>query len=122
MFGKEPEENQQSYPADLQDVTFTPDTSMAEIEAKQQDTELTELTELESQPNSEKPELVNAVEKISGIISPYFIVLVGLLLYENNFVIGTILIVIGIIFLLKFSWKDVVKFLEEIKKIFGLTQ
>ena len=116
MFGKKTEETQQSYPPDLQDATVTPDTSMAEIEAKQQD------TELGSQPNSEKAELVNAVEKISGIISPYFIVLVGLLLYEDNFFIGTILIVIGIIFLLKFSWKDVVKFLEEIKKLFGLTQ
>ena len=116
MFGKKTEETQQSYPPDIQDATVTPDTSMAEIEAKQQD------TELGSQPNSEKAELVNAVEKISGIISPYFIVLVGLLLYEDNFFIGTILIVIGIIFLLKFSWKDVVKFLEEIKKIFGLTQ
>ncbi len=112
MFGKKTEETQQSYPGDLQDVTVTPDTSMAEIEAKQQD------TELGSHPNSEKPELVNSVEKISGIISPYFIVLVGLLLYEDNFLIGTILIVIGIFFLLKFSWKDVVKFLEEIKKIF----
>ncbi|MBR8829184.1 MAG: hypothetical protein DSM107014_15020 [Gomphosphaeria aponina SAG 52.96 = DSM 107014] len=69
-----------------------------------------------------KPEIVNIVEKISGILSPYFIVIVGLYLYENNFLLGTLLIVIGIVSLLKVSFKDVKKWIEGIKKSLGYGQ
>ena len=68
----------------------------------------------------EKSELVRNVEKISHIISPYFIVLVGLLLSDDNFLIGTFLIAVGILSLLKVSWQDLTKFGAEIKKALGL--
>ena len=69
---------------------------------------------------SENSELVNTVEKISLIVSPYFIVIVGLSLYEKNFLIGTILIVVGILSLLKVSSRDIAAFLEWFKNFLGL--
>jgi|GEM_PF-2503911 len=77
--------------------------------------------ELEIQ-DADQPEIVNIVEKISGILSPYFIVIVGLYLYDNNFFLGTLLIIIGIISLLKISFKDVKKWVEGIKKSLGYGQ
>lgn len=55
----------------------------------------------------EKSELVSNVEKISRIISPYFIVLIGLALYDSNFILGLALIVVGILYLFKVSIQDV---------------
>ncbi len=63
-----------------------------------------------------EPEIVEVVEKISGILSPYFIVLVGLLLYKQNFYIANTLIVIGILSLLKISWGDIIGFFQGLKK------
>lgn len=73
-------------------------------------------TALSRQTESEKSELVNTVERISLIVSPYFIVLVGLFLYEDNFLMGTVLIVIGILSLLKVSWQDITVVFERLKK------
>ncbi|WP_241537542.1 hypothetical protein WEU38_00310 [Cyanobacterium aponinum AL20118] len=72
----------------------------------------TELEEIDSPP------LVKLVEKISGILSPYFIVIVGLYLYDNNFLFGSILILIGVLSLLKISYEDVLAWVEKIKGIF----
>lgn len=69
-----------------------------------------------------QPEVVNVVEKISGILSPYFIVVVGLFLYEDNFLIGILLITIGIFSLLKLSSKDVKTLVENVKNFLGLTE
>lgn len=73
-----------------------------------------------SQNESEidQPQLVKLVEKISGILSPYFIVIVGLYLYDNNFFFGSILILIGILSLLKISYEDIWHWIEQIKGIF----
>lgn len=68
---------------------------------------------------TENSELVNSVEKISRIASPYFIAIVGLSLYEDNFFLGTILITVGILSLLKVSAKDVAAFLEWFKNFIG---
>lgn len=68
---------------------------------------------------TENSELVNSVEKISRIASPYFIAIVGLSLYEDNFFLGTILITVGILSLLKVSAKDVAAFLEWFKNFLG---
>ena len=76
---------------------------------------VTELTLFK--PNNQS-EFVNVVEKISGILSPYFIVLVGLFLYDNNFFIGTLLVFIGIFSLLKLSWKDIKILLDQVQKFF----
>ncbi|WP_330202215.1 hypothetical protein [Cyanobacterium sp. Dongsha4] len=72
----------------------------------------TELEEIDSPP------LVKLVEKISGILSPYFIVIVGLYLYDNNFLFGSILILIGVLSLLKISYEDVLGWVEKIKGMF----
>lgn len=62
---------------------------------------------------------VKLVEKISGILSPYFIVIVGLYLYDNNFLFGTVLILVGILSLLKISYEDVWQWIEKIKGLFN---
>jgi hypothetical protein len=67
----------------------------------------------------ETSELINSIEKISRIASPYFIAIVGLSLYKDNFFIGTILISVGILSLLKVSARDVATFLEWLKHFLG---
>lgn len=65
-------------------------------------------------------ETVKVVEKISTIISPYFIAIVGLYLYDRNFIIGFLLITIGIISLLKITLKDLDELVSKIKNFFSL--
>lgn len=80
-------------------------------------------TAANSQPltaDSEQPEVVNAVKKISEIITPYFVVVVGLYLYGDNFLIGILPIGVGIALLLKISAKDAGTFLEKAKEFLGL--
>lgn len=69
--------------------------------------------------DSDNPEVVNNVEKISRIVAPYFIALIGLSLYGENFLIGTILIATGIVSLFKVSTKDVATFLTWVKGFLG---
>lgn len=68
------------------------------------------------------PEIVNVVEKISGIISPYFIAIVGLYLYDRNLIIGFFLITIGLISLLKITLKDLEELVSKIKNFFSLKE
>lgn len=67
----------------------------------------------------EQQSMVKLVEKISGILSPYFIVIVGLYLYDNNFLFGSILILVGILSLLKISYEDIWGWIEKIKSLFS---
>ena len=112
MFGKSPREPQKPSVSDLKDIKLTPPKSVNL--ASPQDTLLQENIVVEQN------ELVSTIEKISRIASPYFIAIVGLSLYENNFLIGTILILVGILSLLKVSTKDVGNFLEWLKNFLGL--
>jgi hypothetical protein len=80
--------------------------------------ELEHLPEASPPATPGTPEAVNVIEKISGIFSPYFIVLVGLFLYEDNVLVGLALIVVGIFSLLKLSWQDLRPILEKIKGFF----
>lgn len=107
-----PRETQQQNLTDIQDIQIPPQTSI--------ETNEPETIDLETQLDSEKAQLVATVEKISRIVSPYFIVIVGWSLYDSNFLIGTILILIGILSLLKISPKDVAVFFERLKSFFGL--
>ena len=116
MFGKSPREPQKPKASDLQDIKLSPPAN-ANLTSPQ-DTLLQ--TELDTTEELEDNELVITVEKISRIVSPYFIVVVGLALYDNNFLIGTILIVVGILSLLKVSTKDVGNFLDWLKNFLGL--
>ena len=113
MFGKSPREPQKPSVSDLKDIKLSPPTSVNL--SSPQDT----LLQKESIV-VEQNELVSTIEKISRIASPYFIAIVGLSLYENNFLIGTILILVGILSLLKVSTKDVGDFLEWLKNFLGL--
>ena len=114
MFGKSPREPQKPTMSDLQDIKLSPPSPVNL--STPQDT----LLQKDSINVIEENELVSTVEKISRIASPYFIAIVGLSLYENNFLIGTILIVLGILSLLKVSTKDVGDFLEWLKNFLGL--
>ena len=112
MFGKSPREPEKPTMSDLKDIKLSPPTS----------TNLTspQDTLLQTEEIIEDQELVSTVERISRIASPYFIAIVGLALYKENFLIGTILIVVGILSLLKVSTKDVGSFLEWLKNFLGL--
>ena len=116
MFGKPPREPQKPEMPDLQDVQLTPKTA---VDLNSQQDTLLQPKATKANSTSEQSELVNTVEKISRIVSPYFVVLVGLALYENNFLIGGILIIVGILSLFKVSTKDIAVFFEWIKNFFG---
>jgi cadmium resistance protein CadD (predicted permease) len=69
-----------------------------------------------------QPEVVNIVEKISKILTPYFIVVVGLYLYDDNFLIGLLLVAIGIAALLQASTKNASSLWESAKQFLGFNQ
>jgi hypothetical protein len=119
MFGRQPQKNQPQDNIDLDleldDVNLSRQKSPSIAETQQQ------ATELPNELTPERSELVNTVEKISRIISPYFVVIVGLSVYEKNFLIGTILILVGILSLLKITARDVATFFEWIKNFLGLS-
>jgi hypothetical protein len=104
----------ESEPSPLQDVMFSLKTSLQESNMRESsnDTEDWLSTEAEN-----KPEIVTIVEKISAILSPYFIVVVGLFLYDSNIFIGTVLILVGILSLLNISYRDLPKALEWVKSL-----
>lgn len=112
MFGKSPREPQKPTLSDLKDIKLSPPTS-PNLNPPQN-------TVLSTEEVIEDRELVSTVEKISRIVSPYFIAIVGLALYEDNFLIGTILILVGILALLKVTTQDVGNFLEWLKNFLGL--
>ena len=112
MFGKSPREPEKPTMSDLKDIKLSPPTT-ANLTPPQD-------TLLQTEEIIEDQELVSTVERISRIASPYFIAIVGLALYKENFLIGTILIVVGILSLLKVSTKDVGNFLEWLKNFLGL--
>ncbi|MBE9167967.1 hypothetical protein IQ238_10710 [Pleurocapsales cyanobacterium LEGE 06147] len=115
MFGRQPQKNQPQDQIDLEleKIDLSEQKSRSIQETQQQ------ATGLQNESTAEKSELVNTVEKISRIISPYFVVIVGLSLYEKNFLIGTILILVGILSLLKITTRDVATFFEWVKNFLG---
>lgn len=114
MFSRPQKDPNQPEPRDFQDVRFPLKKSL--------DSEMNKIDEKLENMAENKPEVVTVVEKVSAILSPYFIALVGLILYDNNVLIGTILIAIGILSLLGVSWKDIKKLTEEVKNFFGSNQ
>jgi hypothetical protein len=118
MFGKPPKEERPSDPNEFFDMMSS---ELAKMEEKPEQIELFDSIE-EPEEILEKSESVRNVEQISKIVSPYFIVLVGLILYEKNFFFGTIAIAIGIISLLKISRRDVSNFLNYIKDFFSSSE
>lgn len=119
MFGKSPREPQKPTMSDLKDIKLSPP---AATNLTRDPAGLTtpQDTLLQTEEITEDRELISTVERISRIVSPYFIAIVGLALYENNFLLGTILIIVGILALLKVSTNDVGNFLEWLKNFLGL--
>lgn len=115
MFGKPPRESQKPNISDLKDIKLSPPTQVTQVNLTPAQNTL-----LQTEVMSEDKELVSTVEKVSRIVSPYFIAIVGLALYEHNVLIGTILIIVGILSLLKISTNDVGNFLEWLKNFLGL--
>jgi hypothetical protein len=107
MFSNLPPEESSS---DLSDVIFPKQESLTE---NRDDTEVSRA--IKAIPPETQLETVKVVEKVSSILSPYFIVLVGLFLYQDNFLFGSILIITGILSLLKISWTDIVNAIDKIK-------
>jgi hypothetical protein len=112
MFGKSPREPQKPTMSDLQDIKLSPPPT-TNLNSPQN-------TVLQTEEIIADNELVSTVERISRIVSPYFVAVVGLALYEKNFLIGTILILVGILSLLKVTTQDVANFLEWLKNFLGL--
>jgi len=120
MFGKSPREPQKPTKSDLKDIKLSPPT-IPTIPTIPTATNITtpQDTLLQS-ADIEDQELVSTVERISRIVSPYFIAIIGLALYESNFLLGTIFILVGVLSLLKVSTNDVANFLEWLKNFLGL--
>ena len=118
MFGRQPKEDKSPENMEIPDIMFPSESELAET--AEDDTELSQISNRRELPvTKENPEIVTIVEKISGIVSPYFIVVVGLILSDDNFFLGILLIAVGILSLLKISLMDIVEFFIDIKD--GLT-
>ena len=121
MFGKSSRETPKSEIPTVPDVqpssNLNVDTDFSQNLSSPKSSPETSTPETSQVVNSE---LVNTVEKISRIVSPYFIVVVGLSLYDNNFLIGGILIVVGILSLFKVSLKDLTNVFNSVKNFLGL--
>ena len=115
MFSKGNKENQETKTSNNPKVDDFMMPSSQKIENKPA---INPLSPPKNQTDIEQSQLVKLVEKISGILSPYFIVIVGLYLYDNNFFFGSILILIGMLSLLKISYEDIWQGIEKIKDFF----
>ena len=120
MFGKSPREPQKPTMSDLKDIKLTPPTTTNAPSDQRVNLTPPQDTLLQTEEIIEDKELVSTVERISRIVSPYFIAIVGLALYESNFLLGTIFILVGVLSLLKVSTNDVGNFLEWLKNFLGL--
>jgi hypothetical protein len=107
MFGKPPREPNPPEVKELPDMMFSikPDLERGEEKA-----------EIVASP---QPEVVTVVEKISQILSPYFIVLVGVFLYDRNGFISFLLIGTGVLSILGVSLKNVPQLTKEVKNFFS---
>ncbi|MDJ0731688.1 MAG: hypothetical protein QNJ33_17025 [Crocosphaera sp.] len=118
MFGRQPKEEKSTENIEIPDIMFPSESELEET--SEDDTELSQVSKKKtSSVIEENPEIVTVVEEISAIVSPYFIVVVGLILSDDNFWLGLVLIALGILSLLKISLKDIIGFFIEIKE--GLT-
>lgn len=113
MFSREPKDPLPENKTKLQDPILPTSSPVTKATTPQKPSEV----------DSNKPEIVTVVEKISAVLSPYFIVIVGLYLYDNDswfsFLLGVILIITGIASILKISGDDVNNFLAKIKETLG---
>ncbi len=118
MFGRQPKEEKSMENIELPDIMFPSESELEEN--SEDDTELSKVSKKKhSSAIEENSEVVTMVEKISAIVSPYFIVVVGLILSDDNFWLGLLLIAVGILSLLKISLQDIIGLFIEIKE--GLT-
>ena len=76
-------------------------------------------TDITTQVFTVQSETVLVIEKISTTFAPYFIVVVGLYLYEKAWLLGIILMTLGIISLLKINLEKIDSFLTWLKQTLG---
>ncbi len=126
MFSKSPRESTQMQTPSIPELKL-PENLVLDVGSKDSKSlAVKSVTKKRVKPNRqeilevENSELVSNIEKISRIASPYFIAIVGLSLYKDNFFFGSTLIAVGILSLLKVSARDVADLLEWIKDFFGL--
>ena len=118
MFGKGNKDKKEDDSPIVDELTF--DTSIDAIPSSDSiptNLEEIEIDGFEDELQEEENETVKLVEKISGILSPYFIVIVGLYLYDDNFFFGGIFILIGMLSLLKISYQDILQAINKIKNV-----
>lgn len=121
MFGRKPKDENFPESSELSGEMLSPETALDLEPQLNNDLEIFPESTI-TRPQEPVPEVVNVVDKISGILSPYFIVIVGLYLYKDNFLIGFTLITVGIFSLLKISLKDVGRWIEGILSFFGFKE
>ena len=118
MFGKGNKDKKEDESPIVDELTF--DTRIDAIPSSDSiptNLEEIEIDGFEDELQEEENETVKLVEKISGILSPYFIVIVGLYLYDDNFFFGGIFILIGMLSLLKISYQDILQAINKIKNV-----
>ncbi|MDJ0717434.1 MAG: hypothetical protein QNJ54_24985 [Prochloraceae cyanobacterium] len=111
MFGKSPKPIQPDIEPIVPDVSVTPEPQPVYETTQPESTFMND-------SNLEKSELVNKAETINAVISPYFLVIVGLLLYDKNFFLGLGLLIIGLLSLFRITFQDILALFENIKKFF----
>lgn len=121
MFGRKPKEENLSEASELSGGMLSPETALDLDTQSKNDLELFPESII-TRPQEPVPEVVTVAEKISGILSPYFIVIVGLYLYKDNFLIGFTLITIGVFSLLNISLKDIGRWIEGILSFLGFKE
>ncbi|ACK72696.1 conserved hypothetical protein [Gloeothece citriformis PCC 7424] len=122
MFGRKPKDYEQSENLELTEEMLSPETTLDLEPPKTENYPVPFPETAVPQPEEPVPEVVKVVDKISSILSPYFIVIVGLYLYKTNFLIGFILITIGVFSLLKLSPKKVGQWIEEFLNFIGFKE
>jgi len=86
MFGKSSRETTKSEIPTVPEVELNSNLSLdSDFSSNLPFPESSTATSQPEEPEVVNSELVNNVEKISRIVSPYFIVVVGLSLYDDNF-------------------------------------
>ena len=119
MFGRQSKETQEDEQLETNESLFSYQTSLETDIEPSENANLGENVSLKKGKDSEKMELA---DKINEIISPYFLVLIGALLYKDNVLLSLLFMGIGMVSLFKISAEDISGFIDWVKSLFGFNQ
>ena len=119
MFGRQSKETQEDEQLETNEPVFSYQTSLETETEPSENAGLMENAIFRKRQDSEKMELA---DKINEIISPYFLVLIGALLYKDNVLLSLLFMGIGMVSLLKISTEDIGGFIDWVKSLFGLNR